>query len=289
MAARRRLIGAVSGTLVAAAPLLMVWDVEDTWSNAVASAEQVVGSCHAFATVSEWHALSDVRPSVPCEGPHQTEVVAVRELTGPFAARPTRMSAEERLRYVNELCGNLDVRGYLGAGARDDYGYISVVLRLPTDLEWRRGVRHYRCELVADPEVSGGLPVSNESLRDVLSRPSGDRFRRCWTDNDVPVRCSVPHRSESVNKIVSVPLDRFLGPATAMDEQHRKIFDDWARPLCEAAVGEFLGRAARHSPYHAVAHLAEDGRSFACAVGLPTGEPQRSGTIARRPLEGKGQ
>jgi hypothetical protein len=273
-------IGAVGGSVLTLVVLAQTWHADDRWTGAVPTAEHVVGSCHAFRTDTERYALSDVSPTVPCDRPHQTEVVAVRELTGLFAARGERLSPEERLRFNNELCDDLDVRGYLGAGPRDDYRFVDVVLRLPTEDEWRRGVRSYRCELTAEDEDPANLPEANESLRDVLTRPSGDRFRRCWSDMDALVPCTRPHRSESVNATVPLPPDRFAGQAPDLTEQQRAAVAAVAAPLCEPFVSEFLDRPLGATPYRPVVHPTEDGHAVECGVGLP-GQSSVTGSLAR--------
>jgi hypothetical protein len=277
----RRVTGTVAGSVLTVVVLAQTWHVDDSWAGAVPTTEQPVGSCHAFRTDSERHALSDVAPTVPCDRTHQTETVAVRELDGPFAARGERLSPEERLRFNNELCGDLDVRGYLGAGPRDDYRFVGVVLRLPTEDEWRRGVRSYRCELTAEDEDPKNPPTVSETLRDILARPSGDRFRRCWADADVQVRCAEPHRSESVNATAPLPPDRRTGPANGLSDEQRAALDAVAAPLCEPFVSEFLGRAVGDTPYRPVAHPTEDGRAVECGVGLPPDQPPATGSLAR--------
>ena len=280
-ARHRRAIGTAAGSVLTLVVLAQTWNTDDPRAGAVPTMEHPVGSCHAFRTDSERYALSDVSPAVPCDRPHQTETVAVRELTGAFAARGERLSPEERLRFTNELCGDLDVRGYLRAGARDDYWFVGVVLRLPTEGEWRRGVRSYRCELTADDEDPKNLPRANESLRDILARPSGDRFRRCWADADVQVRCTQPHRSESVYATVPLPPDRYTGPANGLSDEQRAALNAVAAPLCEPFVSEFLGRAAGDTPYRPVAHPTADGRAVECGVGPPPDHPPATGSLAR--------
>ncbi len=277
----RRVFGAAAGSVLTLVVLAQTWNVDDTWTGAVPSVEHRVGGCHAFRTNGERYALSDVSPTVPCDRTHQTETIAVREVTGPFAARGDRLSPEERLRFNNELCGDLDVRGYLGAGARDDYRFVGVVLRLPTEDEWRRGVRSYRCELTAEEEDPNNLPRADESFRDILTRPSGDRFRRCWTDAGVSVRCTEPHRSESVNATVPLPPGQYAGPANGLSTEQRAALDTAAAPLCEPLVSEFLGRAVGETPYLPVAHPTEDGRAVECGVGLPLDHPAATGSLAR--------
>jgi hypothetical protein len=281
----RRVIGAAVGSVLTLVVLAQTWNVDDTWTGAVPTAEHLVGSCHAFRTDGERYALSDVGPTVPCDRPHQTETVAVRELTGPFAARGERLSPEERLRFNNELCGDLDVRGYLGAGARDDYRFVGVVLRLPTEDEWRRGVRSYRCELTAEDDDPKNLPRADETLRDILTRPSGDRFRRCWTDAGASVRCTEPHRSESVYVTVPLPPDQYAGPVHELSGEQRAALDTAAAPLCEPSVSAFLGRGVGETPYRPVAHPTADGRAVECGVGLPLDQPPATGSLAR-PAQG---
>lgn len=277
---RRRKIGAVAATLLTPAILGLTWTNDDTWTAVVPSTAQDVGSCHTFGTDGERYALSDVRPPVPCDRPHQSETVAVRELTGAFATRSERFSPEERLRFGNELCGDLDVRGYLGAGPRDDHHFIGVVMRLPTDREWRRGVRRYRCELTAE-DGAGNLLTLTESLRDVLDRPSGARFRRCWSDSDAPVPCAEPHRAESVNMTVSVPPERYVGPVAEMPQEQRRELEEWVVPQCSSAVSEFLGEAVGTSPYLAAPRLTDDGHAAECGLRLPPDAPPMAGTLAR--------
>lgn len=277
----RRAIGTAAGSVLTLVVLAQTWNVDDTWVDAVPSVEHLIGSCHAFRTDSERYALSDVGPTVQCDRTHQTETVAVRELTGPFAVRGERLSPEERLRFNNELCGDLDVRGYLGAGPRDDYRFVGVVLRLPTEDEWRRGIRSYRCELTAEDEDQKNPPTMDETLHDILARPSGDRFRRCWADADVQVRCTQPHRSESVNATVPLPPDQYTGPVSGLSDERRVALNAVAAPLCEPFVSEFLGRAAGDTLYRPVAHPTEDGRAVECGVGLPSDHPPVTGSLAR--------
>lgn len=280
VAPRHRQIGAVVATLLIPATLGLTWIADDTSANAVPSTAQVVGSCHAFVTDSERYALSDVRPPVPCDQPHQSETVAVRELTGAFATRSERFSPEERLRFANELCGDVDVRGYLGAKPRDDYHFIGILLRLPTDQEWRRGVRQYRCELTAE-DGSGNLLALTEPLQDVLTRPTGAQFRRCWSDSDVEVPCAEPHRTESVNMTVSVPPERYVGPMAEMPPEQRQELETWVAPQCTSVVSEFLGEPMRSTPYLAESRITGDGRAVECGLRLPPDASPMTGTLAR--------
>ncbi|WP_199429560.1 septum formation family protein [Qaidamihabitans albus] len=262
------------------ATLSLTWQPNATWAGAVQTIDQVVGTCHAFETAAEQYSFSDVRPAVPCNQPHQSETAAVGELTGELADREERMTPEKRLMVVNDLCRG-PARKYMGAGPRDEVWGVDVMLRLPTDREWQRGLRRYRCELLPKSTTDPSrLLAVTDSMRDVFTEPAGATFRRCWTDLTTEVSCDQPHRSESVNSIAAVPEERFAGaPADFTAEQHAE-FQRWAAPICRPTVSEFLRQPVAETPYRPEAHLTEDGGVIECSVALPDGQPLTSGSIA---------
>lgn len=276
-----RQLGAAAATVLVVATLALTWRPDDTWAGTVPSTAQTVGTCHAYDTEAELSSFSDVRPPVPCTRPHQTETVAVGELTGELRDSAERMSPEKRLMIVNDLCRE-PMRAHVGAGPRDEPWPLGVLLRLPTAGEWEAGQRQYRCELVPKIESSQArLPVIATSLRGILGTPAGAGYRRCWTENEAEVPCDQPHRSESVNAIAAVPAERFAGTPGELSAAQRAAFHAWADRECFATVSEFLGTAVSRTPYRPVARLTADGQVFECGVALPADWPMRVGSLAR--------
>jgi hypothetical protein len=278
-----RQLGAAVATVLVVATLALTWQPDDTWAGTVPSTAQTVGTCHAYDTEAELSSFSDVRPPVPCTRPHQTETVAVGELTGDLDGAE-RISPEKRLMIVNDLCRE-PMRAYVGAGPRDEPWRLGVLLRLPTAGEWDAGERQYRCELVPKAENPPGgsvrLPSVATSLRGVLDTPAGTAYRRCWTENEAEVPCDQPHRSESVNAIAAVPAERFAGTPGELSAAQHAEFHAWADRECTATVSEFLGRAVSRTPYRPVARLTADGQVFECGLALPPDWPMRTGSLAR--------
>jgi hypothetical protein len=276
-----RHVGAAAATMLTVMTLALVWQPADTWAGTVPSVAQSVGTCHAFDTHAELNSFSDVRPPVPCAQPHQTETIAVGELTGELADSHERMSPEKRLMIVNDLCRE-PMRAYTGAGPRDELWGVGAVLRLPTAAEWAEGERHYRCELMPKSgDDTADLPKVSRSLQGVLDTPAGAAYRRCWTDLDAAVPCDQPHRAESVSAIAAVPAERFAGPSSGFTSAQGAAFHAWADPVCESTVSEFLGMAVDRTPYRPVARLIGDGHVLECGVAFPTDVPMRAGSLAR--------
>jgi hypothetical protein len=275
-----RHVGAIAATVLTVLTLAVAWQPADTWAETVPSVAQTVGTCHAFDTDAELNSFSDVRPPVPCARPHQTETVAIGELSSELADSAERMSPEKRVMIVNDLCRE-PMRAYTGAGPRDELWGVGAVLRLPTADEWAAGDRHYRCELIPETGDGAGLPTVSRSLRGVLDTSVGAAYRRCWTDLDAAVPCDRPHRAESVSAIAAVPAERFAGPPNGFSPAQVVAFHEWADPVCAATVSEFLGTAVDRTPYRPVARLIGDGQVLECGAAFPGDWPMRAGSLAR--------
>lgn len=271
---------AAVATVLTVATLSLTWQPNATWAGTVQTTDQAVGTCHAFETAAEQYSFSDVRPAVPCNQPHQSETAAVGELTGELADSKVRMTPEKRLMVVNDLCRE-PAREYIGAGPRDEVWGVDVMLRLPTEREWQRGVRRYRCELMPKSTTDSSRQLTvTDSMRDMFTEPTGATFRRCWTDLTTEVSCDKPHRSESVNSIAPVPAERFAGRPADLTAEQRAEFQRWAAPICGPTVSEFLEQPVATTPYSTEAHLTKDGRVIECSVALPDEQSLTSGSIA---------
>jgi hypothetical protein len=282
---RWRHIGAAAATVLTVVTLGLTWQPNDTWAGTVPSTAQAVGTCHVIETDVERISLSDVRPAVPCDQPHQAETAVVGELPRELRDSLTRMSPERRLMVTNDLCKE-PVRAFVGAGPRDGLWSAKVLLRLPTENEWHNGLRQFRCEVTPlDQDQPARIVAIAESLKGILTKPTGATFRRCWTDLTTEVRCDQPHRSESVNSIAAVPDAHFAGAPAAFSTAQRDSFQAWARPVCEPTVSEFLGKAVQETPYRAEAHLTTDGHVLECGVALPDRQPMSTGSVGPASME----
>jgi hypothetical protein len=208
--------------------------VRNTYAGAVPSASATVGTCHSFLTVEEFYTTSDVSPAVPCDGPHQTEVVAVRTYAGATAGQQQRPGLEVLGAMSRGLCKAAELRTYLGARERDDYVALQQVIRWPTPGEWAGGAREYRCELMLARSVDGGTPTLFTPAREVLAGSTGSaEYRHCYDSTTAQdVSCDRPHTGEYVNAFL---------PAPAANTPQGLTLTAWAQNACAALVKEYTG------------------------------------------------
>lgn len=168
-----------------------VGDFTTTWT---------IGSCHRLDQPQETDPMypSDTSPAVPCDSSHESETYAVVPITAAVAAQPERPSPLWLQRALTGACGWNAMLGYLGAQPIDALMNVSVLQIVPSALEWRRGVRELRCDVLIGPRSSAGVTSVSRPLRDILRAPAGDEFRVCQVYGQ-EVGCDRPHDSELIN------------------------------------------------------------------------------------------
>ncbi|EFL09983.1 MULTISPECIES: septum formation family protein [Actinomycetes] len=232
----------------------------DQYAGTVPTAARKVGSCAKIATPEELYTASDIGPVVPCTEPHQTETVFVGRLDGPIAAEAERPVVEKLDTVIADRCHSVDLRGYLGARARDSFG-VSLLTRVPTRAEWAAGERTFRCDAI--PAAAPGAPPQlSVPLRGVLPTAASAAVRVCWRGGE-QLPCDRPHTAEEVNA--------WLLAAPGSPEQP-----------CEPYVTEFLGGPLSDFPELAVVAIpgiVNGQQTVKCAVGRRDGR-QSTGTLA---------
>lgn len=259
---RRSILLAVIGAVVSALLLVPVF-ANGGAAPGVPMAEQRVGTCHDQPTVEEFYTHSDARPAVECAAPHRSETVALRNLPERWAQRdePISLEAQQVLAPTLE-CGYGDIARYVGSDALNPHWFITTEVRFPTEAQWERGERRYRCDAVAAVTTGTDRPTRTGTLRRIMERPASAVIRPCLA-GAVLVPCSEPHDSEVV------------GPGGPLDGAERKQFEQAA---CPKAGRSFLGGAPRRGLRIAV--IDDRPGSVLCVVTIEPGHPLLEGTLA---------
>ncbi|MFD0635838.1 septum formation family protein [Catenulispora yoronensis] len=175
---------------------LGIGDFATTWT---------VGSCHRMAQFMETDPVynTDSSPAVPCDSPHSSETFAVASLTGAVAAAAQRPSPLLIRPAMVAACAGTGMIDYLGAQPVDALRDVSIMPVVPTEPEWRRGVRTVRCDILLGPRTRQGVAMISQTLRGVLTEDVGARFRVCSL-GPVQVGCDRPHDAELVRPTIAV-------------------------------------------------------------------------------------
>ena len=214
--------------------VVSTFGVRNTYAGATPSAAATVGTCHSFRVVEEFYNTSDVSPAVPCDGPHQTEVVSVRQYVGDLAAQPQRPGLEVLAVMSRGLCTAAELRTYLGARERDDYVALQQLVRWPTPGEWADGAREYRCEVMLARSVDGATPTLSAPARGVLGASTKSaEYRHCYDATTAQdVSCNQPHTGEYVNA---------FRPAPDVSTPAGLVLTAWAQQACALYVQQYTG------------------------------------------------
>ncbi|HET9172397.1 MAG TPA: septum formation family protein [Actinospica sp.] len=222
-----------------------VGDFTTTWT---------VGSCHRLDQPEEVDPVfpSDTSPAVPCYTPHESETYAVVPLTGPIAAYATRPSPLVLEHALSGACSWNAMSSFLGAQPIDALLNVGVLQILPSQPEWKRGVRQIRCDALIGPRSSESVASIDRSLHSILSEPAGDRFRVCRSDGQ-EVGCDQPHDAELMNVWTQFAPPR---TAAALKVQKQKVL-----AFCRQNEARYLGAQPAA------------GANIAVQAGLPTYPP----------------
>lgn len=162
-----------------------------------------IGSCHQLdqPVQTDPMMLSDTSPAVPCDTSHQSETYAVVPITGPVAQPEQRPSPLWLKHALAAACSWTALGSYIGATDVDIFRDIVPQQFLPSDDEWRAGVRRVRCDALVGPRTTGSVASVSGSLKQILRTAAGARFRVC-SFGDVELTCDQPHNWELVYPFV---------------------------------------------------------------------------------------
>lgn len=233
-------------------------------------AQQRVGTCHRADTPEEVYLVSDRRPPVPCDQPHDSETVAVRRLPAEVVARPERPGPEELAELAADLpCGEDDVRRHLGSDDTDRHWYVGTRVRFPTRDEWAAGERRFRCDLTVI-----GRATTLGSLAGIMGRPESAAVRRCLAGTEA-VPCDRPHDAE------------VLGPTLDAADNNPAARARFLAETCEPEARRFLGAAPGDLDLLATLQGADDADLHCVVLALPAGS-RVTGTASARARAGDG-
>lgn len=200
-----------------------------------------VGSCHRLdqPVQTDPMMLSDTSPAVPCQSEHQSETYAVVPITGAVAAPEQRPSPLWLQHAVAGACDWSDLGAYLGATDVDIFRDIVPLQILPSDDEWRDGVRKVRCDALVGPRTTASVASVAMPLKQILRRAAGARFRVC-SFGDVELTCDQPHNWELV-----YPYVKFTAAELKADRRTKVAK---VAAACGSRVATYLGTALTDRP-----------------------------------------
>ncbi|MFD0576873.1 septum formation family protein [Dactylosporangium darangshiense] len=245
---RRRLIaltavlvlGALSGC--AGQPAGTDGDLGDDWAMLPAAKvpEPVLGECHNSGgykdqDVSSW---DGVAPVVPCDGPHQVEIVAVGKVPAELAKEAKRPD-RDKFAALYAQCEEAAAK-YLGGDWHA--GRLYLYLQPPTYAQWLGGLRTYHCDVAVMGADGHKIESFDKTFKGAVA-PGGPLANGCsltsGATNDTlfaqadPVACTQPHDLEYAG-YVTAPADAAFPNDTAANE---KLFGK----ACEAKMLEYTG------------------------------------------------
>jgi hypothetical protein len=175
-------------------------------------AAPVVGECRGPITQAVVEPPTDTRPPVPCDQPHGFETFFVGEL--PDDAWPGDGN-EEAFGLVDEQCSPA-LASYLALPV-DPVPLVpdrvsSYAFFVPTEDDWARGERWFRCDAYVQPVVVGEETAIAGTLAGVYATSLPAAYRFCETAERTTIGCDQPHLAEWM-AIVELPeIEEFPEP-----------------------------------------------------------------------------
>lgn len=156
-----------------------------------------VGACHKLDQYVESDQMfaSDTTPPVPCTSPHQSETYAVVPITGVVADQAQRPTPDWLDAALRGDCSWSQMEDYLGGGAAGAQRDVTVLQIVPSENEWRDGVRKVRCDALVGPRTPSSIATISQSLKGIMLTPAGARFRDCPLGN-TETSCDGLHTTE---------------------------------------------------------------------------------------------
>ncbi|MFG2041052.1 septum formation family protein [Dactylosporangium sp. NPDC048998] len=217
-------------------------DLTNDWAMLPAAKvpEPVVGECHNSGGYHTYDvsAFDGVAPPVPCDQPHQLEVVAVGQLPAELA-KAAKLPGRDQFASLFPDCEQAAAQ-YLGGDWQA--GRVYLYLQPPTYAQWLGGARFYRCDAVATGSDSHQIVTYDKTFKDAV-RPGGGLAQGCGTtaggtkdtffETVEPTPCDQPHDMEFAGYVTA--------PATAAWPDNEKTNDDLFGKACEAKMLAYTG------------------------------------------------
>ncbi|MGI5242357.1 septum formation family protein [Dactylosporangium sp. CA-139066] len=232
------LLGALSGC---ANPAGTDGDLGDDWAMMPAAKvpEPVLGECRNSAGFSNqdsssWDGVPEV---VPCDGPHQIEIVAVGKVSDDLGKQP-KLPDRGQFAPLYAACEEGAAK-YLGGDWQA--GRLYLYLQPPTYAQWLGGLRTYHCDAaVVGPDdkfekfdKSFKNAVQNGgALAQTCAVTSGGTKDTLFARAD-PVACTSPHDMEYAGYVTA--------PADAAYPNGQDANDKLFGKACEAKMLEYMG------------------------------------------------
>jgi hypothetical protein len=153
-------------------------------------------------------------------------------ITGPVAAPDQRPSPLWLVRALAGACSWPALGAYLGAEDVDIFRDIVPLQILPSDDEWRSGVRQVRCDALVGPRTTASIASVAQPLKRILRTAAGARFRVC-SFGDVELTCDQPHHWELVYPYVKFTAAELKAGRTAKAAE--------VAEACGGRVATYLG------------------------------------------------
>jgi hypothetical protein len=241
-----------------------------------APAPAQVGQCRDLRLPPDLAAISDATPPGPCAAPHTVETFALSAVTGDYAEWKTRPLPWILRQLTAQICPDLVMRAFLGAGARDSFADTAVHAYFPNESAWRAGDRKVRCDLALQGANSALRRIAVD-LRGIMPTPDSATVRTCYQQTAQPdggwsldgprVTCDQPHSSQDINAFLATPADPSAADVAAN---------------CGPFAAQFLGADPADQELIAtgvVVALSNGTYSLHCAIGGDAAHGRTTGVI----------
>ncbi|GAA3288057.1 septum formation family protein [Dactylosporangium vinaceum] len=217
-------------------------DLLDDWAmlGAAKVPEPVVGQCRDSTGLNAYDPAAFDGPfkDVPCDGPHQFEIVATGQLPADLAASGER-PGRDRFAALFPQCEDLAAK-YLGGEWQA--GRLYLYLQPPSTTQWRGGARFFHCDVAAIGPDGDTIEPATTSVKDAV-RAAGPLAQGCFVtagaDADnlfataTPIACDQPHDMEYAGYVTA--------PAKSDYPKTDDANDDLFGTACENKMLAYLG------------------------------------------------
>jgi hypothetical protein len=238
------LLGALSAC---AQPAGTDGDLGDDWAMLPAAKvpEPVVGECRNSGGFTNQDASSwdGVPAVVPCDGPHQIEIVAVGKVSDDLAKQP-KLPERAQFAPLYAACEEGAAK-YLGGDWQA--GRLYLYLQPPTYAQWMGGLRTYHCDAAAI-DANEKFQKVDKTFKNAV-QPGGPLAQTCLLtsggtadklfETAEPVACTQPHDMEYAGYITA--------PADAAYPEGVDGNDKLFEKACEAKMLAYMGMS--HAAY----------------------------------------
>lgn len=198
------------------------------------------GDCRGPITREIIEAVSDLRPTVPCEGPHGSETYFVGELPAAMATLSHPQVSEladdfPAKRQVVDECERendrfVGVKRLAADAIRPDN--LDWAFFIPSSDDWEMGARWIRCDAVTELFEGQTERSTTERMQGLAARdPLPDAFRRCYADVAAVEAsglgpCDQPHRVELMLefRVTDPRVDALAGDPKALADYARTAY-----------------------------------------------------------------